>query len=55
MIARHPCSYEREGFVFDPLHYLPLLERKIVLVGERYAEPGMLTGSSRNVGLGCAP
>src|SRR5580700_379642 len=28
MIARHPRSYEREGFVFDPLHYLALLERK---------------------------
>ena len=29
MIARHSRSYEREGFVFDPLHYLALLERKI--------------------------
>src|SRR6201984_349248 len=29
MIARHPRSSEREGFVFDPLHYLALLERKI--------------------------
>src|ERR1700757_579874 len=29
MIARHPRSYERDGFVFDPLHYLALLERKI--------------------------
>ena len=29
MIARHPRSYEREGFVFDPLHYLALLERKV--------------------------
>src|SRR5256714_2092554 len=29
VIARHPCSYEREGFGFDPLHYLALLERKI--------------------------
>jgi transposase len=28
-IARHPRSYEREDFVFDPLHYLELLERKI--------------------------
>ncbi len=25
----HPRSYEREDFVFDPLHYLALLERKI--------------------------
>ena len=29
IIARHPRSYEREDFVFDPLHYLGLLERKI--------------------------
>jgi hypothetical protein len=28
-IARHPRSYEREDFIFDPLHYLALLERKI--------------------------
>lgn len=29
IIARHPRSYEREDMVFDPLHYLPLIERKI--------------------------
>src|SRR6516225_4954487 len=29
VIARHPRSYEREDFVFDPLHYLAVLERKI--------------------------
>ena len=29
LIARHVRSYEREDFVFDPLHYLALLERKI--------------------------
>ena len=28
VIARHPCSYQRDDFVFDPIHYLPLLERK---------------------------
>ncbi len=28
VIARHPRSYDREDFVFDPLHYLSLLERK---------------------------
>ena len=27
-IARHPRSYEREALIFDPLHYLALLERK---------------------------
>lgn len=29
IIARHPRSYEREDFVFNPLHYLALLEQKI--------------------------
>ncbi len=29
IIARHPRSYDREDMVFDPLHYLPLLEKKI--------------------------
>jgi len=29
VVARHQRSYEREDFVFDPLHYLALIERKI--------------------------
>ncbi len=29
VIARHRRSYEHEDLVFDPLHYLPLIERKI--------------------------
>ena len=29
VIARHRRSYEREDLIFDPLHYLSLLERKI--------------------------
>ena len=28
VIARHRRSYERDDFVFGPIHYLPLLERK---------------------------
>jgi transposase len=28
VIARHARSYEHEDFIFDPLHYLSLLERK---------------------------
>ena len=28
VIARHPRSYQRDDFVFDPVHHLPLLERK---------------------------
>jgi hypothetical protein len=29
IIARHPRSWEREDVVFDPVHYLPLIEQKI--------------------------
>jgi len=29
VIARHNRSYERDDMVFNPLHYLPLIERKI--------------------------
>ena len=29
MIGRHPRSYERHDFIFDPLHYLALIEQKI--------------------------
>lgn len=29
VIARHPRSYESEDFIFDPLHYLALIEKKI--------------------------
>ena len=28
VIARHPRSYQRDDFVFDAIHYLPLLEQK---------------------------
>ena len=30
VIARHPRSYETDDMVFDPVHYLPLIERKIM-------------------------
>src|SRR3954468_22806288 len=29
IIARHPRSYEREDFIFEPRHYLALLEHKM--------------------------
>lgn len=34
VIARHPRSYDREDMVFDPVHYLPLLERKIAALDQ---------------------
>ena len=27
-MPQHPRSYERDDFVYDPIHYLPLLEQK---------------------------
>ena len=29
VIARHRRSYDSEDLIFDPLHYLPLIEQKI--------------------------
>ena len=29
IIARHLRSYDREDMVFNPIHYLPLIEKKI--------------------------
>src|SRR6266571_1828592 len=34
VIAHHQRSYEREDFVFNPLHYLALLERKIAALDQ---------------------
>jgi hypothetical protein len=40
IIARHPRSYEREDFVFNPLHYLALLEHKIGALDQAAALAG---------------
>ena len=29
IIARHPRCYDREDMIFDPVHYLPLIEQKV--------------------------
>ena len=34
IIARPPRSYERDDMVFDPIHYLPLLEQKIAALDQ---------------------
>ncbi len=43
VIARHRRSYNRDDFVFDPLHYLPLLEQKTGAV-ESPRRPAPLVG-----------
>ena len=39
IIARHPRCYDREDMVFDPVHYLPLLEQKIGALDQRRRWP----------------
>src|ERR687890_1890022 len=34
VVARHPRSYGREDVLLEPLHYLPLLERKIAALDQ---------------------
>ncbi len=53
-IARHRRSYEVEDFVFDPLHYLDLIERKVPSRACKHAREGSgRTGSSgASEGLG---
>jgi hypothetical protein len=34
IIARHTRSYESDDMVFNPLHYLPLIERKIAALDQ---------------------
>ena len=40
VIARHPRSYERDDFVFDPIHYLPRLEQKTAALDQAAPLPG---------------
>ena len=34
VIANHPRSYEKDDFIFDPIHYLPLLEQKMAALDQ---------------------
>ena len=47
VIAKHPRSYEKDDFVFDPIHYLPLLERKTAALDQ--AAPPARVGVARRV------
>ena len=40
VIARHHRSYQRDDFVFDPVHYLPLLEQKTAALDQAAALQG---------------
>ena len=47
VIARHHRSYQRDDFVFDPVHYLPLLEQKTGALDQAAPLAGM--GPARGV------
>ena len=40
VIARHHRSYQRNDFVFDPVHYLPLLEQKTAALDQAPCRDG---------------
>jgi len=51
VIARHRRSYEREAAVFDPLHYLALLEqRRELWIRPRHWPAGSCRSASHNCG-----
>ena len=41
VIAKHRRSYERDGFVFDPIHYVPLLEQKTAALDQAVPLQGL--------------
>ena len=40
VIARHHRSYQRDDFVYDPVHYLPLLEQKTAALDQAAPRQG---------------
>ena len=40
VIARHHRSYQRDDFVYDPIHYLPLLEQKTTALDQAAPRQG---------------
>jgi len=52
VIARHPRSYERDDFVFNPLHYLALLEQKIGALDQAAPLVGWAIAANGDVGVG---
>ena len=49
-IAEHPRSYGRDDFIYDPIHYLPLLERKTGALDQAAHYRG---GSCRKISPSC--
>ena len=53
IIARHPRSYQRDDFVFDPIHYLPLLEQKTAALDQAAPLQGRTCPMSSPPCAGC--
>ena len=53
VIARHPRSYEKDDFVFDPIHYLPLLEQKTAALDQAAPLRGGIYPTSTGRCAGC--
>ena len=53
VIARHPRYYERDDFVFDPGHYLPLLEQKTAALDQAAPLQGGSCPRSTGRCVGC--
>ena len=52
VIARHHRSYQRDDFVFDPVHYLPLLEQKTAALDQAAAPvAGVPHGTTGQAGV----
>ena len=52
VIARHRRSYEHDDFVFDPIHYLPLLEKKTGALDQAPRSPdGICPRSTASCGV----
>ena len=51
IVARHPRCYDREDMIFDPVHYLPLIEKKINALDQAapLAEMGPAAPSSQTL------
>ena len=55
VIARHHRSYQRNDFVFDPVHYLPLLEQKTAALDQAPCRDGTCPRSLPRCGACWSP
>jgi hypothetical protein len=54
VIARHRRSYEREDVLLEPLHYLPLLERKNLAFTRFHGQCYAAEAAAWNLAIACS-